>query len=53
MLLFSIVQMFDNPKRSQCSRAGHSALLGEDGICIKEPTVQTEEADRVGEEQEH
>lgn len=53
MLLFAIVQMFDNPKRGQCSSAGHSTLLEEDGICIKEPAVQIDKADRVGEEQEH
>lgn len=53
MLLFAIVQMFDNPKRGQCSSAGHSTPLEEDGICIKEPAVQIDKADRVGEEQEH
>lgn len=53
MLLFATVQMFDNPKRGQCSSAGHSTPLEEDGICIKEPAVQIDKADRVGEEQEH
>lgn len=53
MLLFAIVQMFDNPKRGHCSSAGHSTPLEEDGICIKEPAVQIDKADRVGEEQEH
>lgn len=37
--------MFDSPKRGQGSGAGHSPLLQEDGICIKEPTVQIDQAD--------
>ena len=45
MFLFSIIQMFDSPKRGQGSGAGHSALLQKDGICIKEATVQIDKAD--------
>lgn len=37
--------MFDSPKRGHGSRAGHSTLLQEDGICIKEPTVPIDKAE--------
>lgn len=44
--------MFDSPKRGQDSGAGHSPLLQEDGICIKEPPVQIDKAEREWERSE-
>lgn len=36
--------MFGSPKRGHGSDPEHSTLLQEDGICIKEPIVQTDKA---------
>lgn len=48
MVLFLMIQMFDSPKRGQGSAAGHSPLLREEGFCVKEPAVQTDQADTSG-----
>jgi len=37
--------MLDSPRRGQGYVAGHWKPLQEDGICIKEPTVQTDKAE--------